>query len=137
MPIDRTKVKPVEAGSLKEGSFVIIDDEPCKVVEIEKSKTGKHGSAKVRIVGIGIFDGVKRTLVVPADAQVEVPVVEEFTAQIISISGETIQLMDLRDYSTFELTMNEVEEELKGKLEPGMQVEVWDIAGRRKIMRAR
>jgi len=137
MPIDRTKVKPVEAGSLKEGSFVIIDDEPCKVVEIEKSKTGKHGSAKVRIVGIGIFDGVKRTLVVPADAQVEVPVVEKFTAQIISISGETIQLMDLRDYSTFELTMNEVEEELKGKLEPGMQVEVWDIAGRRKKMRAR
>ncbi len=137
MPVDRSKVKPVEAGSLKEGSFVVIDDEPCKVVEIEKSKTGKHGSAKVRIVGIGIFDGVKRTLVVPSDAQVEVPIVEKFTAQIISISGETIQLMDLRDYSTFELTVNEVDEGLRGKLEPGMQVEVWDIAGRRKIMRAR
>jgi len=137
MPVDRTKVKPVEAGSLKEGSFVIIDDEPCKVVEIEKSKTGKHGSAKVRIVGIGIFDGVKRTLVVPSDAQVEVPIVEKFTAQVISVSGDTIQLMDLRDYSTFELTMNEVEESLRGKIEPGMQVEVWDIAGRRRIMRAR
>ncbi len=137
MPVDRSKVKPVEAGSLKEGSYVVIDDEPCKIVEIEKSKTGKHGSAKVRIVGIGIFDGVKRTLVVPSDAQVEVPIVEKFTAQIISISGDTIQLMDLRDYSTFELTMNEVEEEIRGKLEPGMQVEVWDIGGRRKIMRTR
>lgn len=47
MSYDKGKVKPTEAGSLKEGSYVIIDGEPCKVVEIEKSKTGKHGSAKV------------------------------------------------------------------------------------------
>ncbi|MEM2678593.1 MAG: translation initiation factor IF-5A, partial [Thermofilaceae archaeon] len=58
--------KPVDAGSLKEGSFVVVDSEPCRVTEVERSKTGKHGSAKVRIVAIGIFDGVKRTLVVPA-----------------------------------------------------------------------
>jgi len=66
--------KPVEAGSLKEGSFIIIDEVPCKIVSIEKSKTGKHGSAKARIVAIGLFDGVKRSIVVPADSKVDVPV---------------------------------------------------------------
>lgn len=115
----------------------MIDGAPCRVVEVEKSKTGKHGSAKARIVGIGIFDNVKRTIVVPTDAAVEVPVIEKFTAQVISVAGDTIQLMDLRNYQTFEIPGSYIEEEAKGKIEPGVQVEVWDIAGYRRIMRVR
>lgn len=128
--------KPAEAGSLKVGAFVVIDDEPCKIVQLDKSKPGKHGSAKVRIVGIGIFDGVKRTLVAPADARVEVPVVRKFTAQVIAMLPNSVQLMSLEDYSTFEVSIPE-EEELRGKLEPGVEVEVWEIMGRKKIMRTR
>jgi len=33
--------KPVDLGDVKEGSYVIIDGEPCKIVEVEKSKPGK------------------------------------------------------------------------------------------------
>ncbi len=128
--------KPVEAGSLKVGAFVVIDNEPCKIVQLDKSKPGKHGSAKVRIVGIGIFDGVKRSLVAPADARVEVPVVRKFTAQVIAVMPTSVQLMSLEDYSTFEVSPPE-EEELKNKLEPGVEVEVWEIMGRKKIMRIR
>ncbi len=115
----------------------MIDNMPCRVVEVEKSKTGKHGSAKARIVGIGVIDGVKRTIVVPTDAAVEVPVIEKFTAQVISITGDSVQLMDLRNYQTFEIPSSYIEDEAKGKLEPGVQVEVWDVAGYRKIMRTR
>ncbi len=129
--------KPVEAGSLKEGSYVMIDNEPCRIVEVEKSKTGKHGSAKVRIVGIGIFDNVKRTLVVPSDTPVEVPIIEKFVAQVVSKSGDTVQLMDLRNYSTFEVTYDQIDETVKDKIEPGMEVEVWSIAGRFRVMRSR
>lgn len=129
--------KPTEAGSVKEGSYVMIDGEPCKVVEVEKSKTGKHGSAKVRIVGIGVFDNVKRTLIVPADAQVEVPIIEKFVAQVVARVGDSWQLMDLRNYSTFEVGPDQMEEEVKGRIEPGVEVEVWDIAGRRRIIRVR
>ncbi len=128
--------KPQEAGSLKVGSFVVIDGEPCKVVEIEKSKTGKHGSAKARIVGIGIFDGVKRTMVVPTSAKVEVPVVRKFTAQVLDVSGGFVQLMSLEDYSTFEAPEPQ-EEEIKSRLEPGVEVEVWEIMGRHKIQRVK
>ena len=128
--------RPAEAGSLKVGSFVVIDNEPCKIVQLDKSKPGKHGSAKVRIVGIGIFDGVKRTLVAPADARVEVPVVRKFTAQVIAKLPSTVQLMSLEDYSTFEVNMPE-EEDVRNRLEPGVEVEVWEIMGRKKIMRIR
>lgn len=128
--------KPVEAGSLKEGGFVVIDGEPCKIVEVERSKPGKHGSAKARIVGIGIFDNVKRTLIVPTSSRVETPVIRKFTAQIISVTGDMVQLMSMEDYKTFEVEMPQ-EEELKSKIEPGLEAEVWEIMGRYRIQRIR
>ena len=126
--------KPVEAGSLKVGSFVVIDGEPCKVVQVERSKTGKHGSAKVRVVAVGLFDGVKRTMVAPTSAKVEAPTVRKFVGQVLSTVGDMVQVMSLEDYSTFEVMMPE-EEELRSKLEPGVEVEIWDIMGRYKINR--
>ncbi|MFN3804700.1 MAG: translation initiation factor IF-5A [Pyrobaculum sp.] len=127
----------VEAGELKEGSYVVIDNEPCRVVEITKAKTGKHGSAKARIVAVGVFDGAKRTLSVPVETQVEVPIIEKFTAQVLSISGDVIQLMDMRDYKTVEVSMRYVEDEAKGRLAPGVEVEVWQILNRHKIIRVK
>ncbi len=32
--------KPVEVGSVKIGRYIMLEDEPCKVVEFEKSKPG-------------------------------------------------------------------------------------------------
>lgn len=127
--------RPVELGSLKPGSLVVIDNEPCKVVSIDKSKPGKHGAAKARVVAIGIFDGVKRSIVGPVDSVVEMPIVNKRTAQVISIS-DTVQLMDLETYDMFEAMLPD-EEELKSRLEPGVTVEYWEILGRRKIVRIR
>ena len=128
--------KPVEAGSLKEGSFIIIDESPCKIVSIEKSKTGKHGSAKARIVAIGLFDGVKRSIVVPADSKVDVPVVDKRNGQVISVTPSSVQIMDLETYETFELNLP-TEEEVKNKLAPGAEVEYWVILNERRIMRVK
>jgi len=128
--------RPEEAGNVKVGSFIVIDGEPCRVVEVEKSKTGKHGSAKARIVGIGIFDGVKRSIVVPTDAKVEVPVVKKFNAQVVAVTGDYVQLMSLEDYNTFEVPIPQ-EEEIRSKLGEGVEVEVWEIMGRHKIQRVR
>lgn len=127
--------RPVELGSLKPGSLVVIDNEPCKVVSIDKSKPGKHGAAKARVVAIGIFDGVKRSIVGPVDSVVEMPIVNKRTAQVISIS-DTVQLMDLETYDMFEAMLPD-DEELKSRLEPGVTVEYWEILGRRKIVRIR
>ncbi|MCQ5377207.1 MAG: translation initiation factor IF-5A, partial [Candidatus Methanomethylicia archaeon] len=128
--------KPVEIGSLKEGSFVVIDGIPCRVVSMEKSKTGKHGSAKGRVVAVGIFDGIKRNIVAPADQRVDVPLVEKRTAQVISVTPDMVQLMDLENYETFEVKKPK-DEEILAKLASGAEVEYWDILNEKHIMRVK
>jgi translation initiation factor 5A len=59
-----------EIRTLKVGRYIIIDDEPSTIVNFEKSKPGKHGSAKARIDAIGVFDGQKRSIVQPVSAKV-------------------------------------------------------------------
>src|SRR3989338_9467432 len=107
---------------LRPGNFVMIDGEPCQVVGLTKSKPGKHGAAKVRLEGMGIFDNRRRFLLKPASAEVSVPVIEKKAAQVISVSGDIAQLMDLADYSTLDAS---IPEELKGKLEAGSDVFYW------------
>ncbi|NPB01695.1 MAG: translation initiation factor IF-5A [Methanopyri archaeon] len=126
-------VKKVEVRQLKKGRYVMIDDEPCKIVEYTTSSPGKHGSAKARIVAVGLFDGKKRTITKPVDAKIEVPVIERKTAQVVSDMGDTIQLMDMETYETFEVPKPE-DEELVSKLEPGVLVEYMEAAGKRKIV---
>ena len=41
-----------EVRELKVGRYMLIDEEPCKIMEITMSKPGKHGEAKARIVAI-------------------------------------------------------------------------------------
>lgn len=128
--------KPAEVGSLKVGSYVIIDDVPCRIVDYSKSKPGKHGSAKARVVAIGVFDNVKRSFVRPVDGNIEVPIIEKRTGQVISLLPTAVQVMDLENYEMFEAPIPE-EEELKSKLASGTEVEYWQILGKIKIMRAK
>ncbi|HIQ12934.1 MAG TPA: translation initiation factor IF-5A [Thermoprotei archaeon] len=124
-----------DLGALKKGSYVIIDGEPCKVIEITKSKKGKHGSAQARVVAIGIFDGVKRSVVGPVDTRVEVPIIKKGRAQIVAVT-DSIQLMDLETYEVFEAPLPE-DEELRSKLDSGVTIEYWDFLGKKKIVRVR
>ncbi len=127
--------KPVDLGSLKVGHNIVIDGEPCRIVELEKSKPGKHGSAKVRLVAIGIFDGVKRTMVGPADTKVEVPIIEKRSGQVVSVT-DTVSLMDNETLEIIEVPLPQ-DEALKSKLEPGISVEYWRVMGRYMITHIR
>jgi len=127
--------KPMELGALKVGSYVIVDNEPCRIVDYAKSKPGKHGSAKARIVAIGVFDGAKRSFVKPVDAQVEVPTIEKRGGQVIALLPASVQVMDLETYEVFEAPVPE--EEVKSKLASGGEIEYWRILGRIKIMRTK
>ena len=128
--------KPVDLGSVKIGHYIIVDGEPCRVVEYEKSKPGKHGAAKARIVAIGVFDGTKRSIVSPVDAKVDMPLIEKRTGQIISISENEVQIMDLENFGIFETKLPE-DDEIKGKLTSGVEVEYWKVLERNKIMRVK
>jgi translation initiation factor 5A len=128
--------KVAEVKNLKVGKFVVIAGEPCKVTSMQTAKTGKHGHAKARVEGVGILDGQKRTLVAPVDAKVDLPITEKKSAQIIAFMGDQVQLMDLEDYSTFELPKPK-DDEVEGTLVEGANVEIIDVMGRKKMTRVR
>ena len=119
-----------EVRTLKEGKYVIIDDEPCVIKSLSHSKPGKHGSAKARVDAVGIFDNQKRSIISPVTQKIYVPLVERKNGQVISISGDVVQIMDMGDYSTIELT---IPDEYKDKIEVGKDVQYLVAMGKQKI----
>ena len=120
----------VEVRNLKQGRYVIIDSEPCVIMGISISKTGKHGSAKSRIDAIGMFDSQKRSIVQPVTAKIDVPIVERKLGQVLSISNGIVQLMNMEDYSTLELRITKKEEE---KMKVGEDIQFLQSMGKYKI----
>lgn len=122
-----------EVRMLRVNRYMIIDDEPCKIMSISTSKPGKHGEAKARIEAIGVFDGQKRSVVHPVKHKVHVPIIDKRNAQVLSLMGaDTVQLMDLETYETFEMP---IPDEYKGKLGPGNEIMYLQALGRKKITR--
>ncbi len=122
-----------EVRNLRVNGYIIIDDEPCKILSISKSKPGKHGEAKARIEAVGLFDGQKRTIVHPVKHRVGVPMIDKRQGQVITASGNAAQVMDLETYETFEMV---VDEEFQGKLEAGQDISYMVALERMKITRA-
>lgn len=121
-----------EVRTLKEGKYVILDEEPCTIVSMSTSKPGKHGAAKARIEGIGVFDSQKRTAIQPVTAKIYVPVIERKNGQILSVLGDTAQVMDLEDYTTTEIKIPADLLE-KGRIEPGKEISFLVYEGKYKV----
>lgn len=105
-------------------------------MEFEKSKPGKHGAAKARIVAISVTTGTKKSVLSPVDARIEVPMIEKKTGQVLAFMGNNVQIMDMQSYETFEVPTPE-EEDIRSKLAPGVEVEYWQMLGLNKIMRTK
>ncbi len=119
-----------EVRTLREGRYVIIDDEVCTIKGISRSKPGKHGSAKARVDTIGLFDGQKRSIVQPVSAKIFVPIVERKNAQVISVAGDVVQLMDMTDYTTFELP---IPAEYRDRVVEGKEIQYVTALGKMRI----
>ncbi len=125
------------AGNLKIGSFIIVDGEPCRIVEISKAKTGKHGSAKASITAVSLVSKAKKVLVVPVDTQVEVPIVEKRVGQVIADLGDKFQVMDVETFEVFEVLKELLDKDLRDKITTNMEVEYWQVLNMRIIVRPR
>ena len=125
-----------KVGDLKQGSYAIIDGEPSQIVSIQKSKPGKHGSAKFRCTAISLFDGSKRSFVSPTDANIQIPIVDKRNAQVVSIASKSVQLMDLETYEVFDVNKPE-DETITSKLIASSEVEYWHIMDQYKIQRVK
>ncbi|MCX6709097.1 MAG: translation initiation factor IF-5A [Candidatus Woesearchaeota archaeon] len=123
--------KVVGAGTIKENSYILIEGAACKVVSFEVSKSGKHGHAKVRMVAIGLLDNKKREINLPAHDNVEVPIVEKKSAQVLNVTNNIANVMDEETYETFDL---QIPEELKATVVPNCKILYWIIL-EQKVMK--
>ena len=121
-----------EVRTLRVNRYMIIDEEPCKIMSITTSKPGKHGESKARIEALGVFDRQKRSVVHPVKHKIHVPLIDKRNAQILALMGDNVQLMDLETYETFEMS---IPAEFKGQLEPGKEISYLEALGRKKITR--
>ena len=119
----------VEAGKLRNGSFVMIDGEPCEVRSVSKSSPGKHGSAKAKIKARGLFDDKDRHITKPGDAMMMSPDLDKKVGQIVSKESETVaQVMDMDSYETEEM---QIPEDLD--VSEGDKIDFWVVDDRKLV----
>jgi len=127
-----SEVKPIDLHDVKVGRFIIMDGIPCVVKEITSSAPGKHGHAKFRIEGEGVFDGKKRIMACSGHGRVESPVIDKKSAQVLSITGKKVQVMDMETFETMELDMP-TDPEVAKKVKEGAEIIFWEVMGIKQI----
>ncbi|KAI8495152.1 Eukaryotic translation initiation factor 5A-1 [Branchiostoma belcheri] len=92
--VDTSTTYPRQCGYLEKGGFVMLEGRPCKIVKITIAKAGKHGSAKVDLVGTDIFTGKTYKGVFGSNDNMDVPNVTRREYSLINIEKGFLSLMD-------------------------------------------
>jgi len=74
---------------VKVGVIIILQEKyPCKLVEVNWSKPGKHGGAKKTVVGLDIITNKKHTDVFKSSSIIEEPIITREVYQVLWIDDE-------------------------------------------------
>lgn len=132
---------PMQCSSLRKGGHVVLKGRPCKVVEMSTSKTGKHGHAKVNMVGIDIFNGRKYEDMSPSTHNMDVPVVKRKDYELLAIDEDGyVSLLDdaLGTKEDLKLPEGELGQQIRDAFEKegdaGMLVTVVSAMGEEAIL---
>ncbi len=116
---------------VKVGKYMVIEGEPCKITDVNRSAPGKHGHAKFRITAVSLLNPDKKKVVIlTGGSKMEVPFVDKRSAQALSISGDTCNAMDMATFETFDIP---IVEEMKSTLKENDQFMYWVVLGQ-KVM---
>jgi len=112
---------PQQCSALRKNGFVVMKGRPCKIVEMSTSKTGKHGHAKVNLVGIDIFTNKKYEDVCPSTHNMDVPNIKRTEWQMLNLQDGYMSLMadngDIRE--DLRLPEGDIGKEIVSKFEAG------------------
>jgi translation initiation factor 5A len=116
----------IPVNKLRKNGYVMLEGRPCRVVDIAKSKTGKHGHAKASIAGLDLFTGRRYEAHLPTSHDIEVPLVQREDYALINIEGTHTQLLDLtgKMREDVDLVEDEVTERLVALFNSGSADEI-------------
>uniref|UniRef100_UPI0037E97AAA eukaryotic translation initiation factor 5A-1-like n=1 Tax=Semicossyphus pulcher TaxID=241346 RepID=UPI0037E97AAA len=117
---------PQQCSALRKNGFVMLKGRPCKIVEMSTSKTGKHGHAKVHLVGIDLFTQKKLEDICPSTHNMDVPRVTRKDYMVIGIADGFLALLDDNGETREDLKVpdNELGKEIEKKFEKEDQIMV-------------
>ena len=89
---EEARLDSVLGNELRLGKYCMLQGVPCKIRALHRSAPGKHGHAKLRTVGMGIFDGKRRETIYSAHDKVPVPVVETLAHVPCRVGAQGLEL---------------------------------------------
>ena len=94
------------------------------------SKTGKHGHAKVHLVGLDIFTGKKYEDICPSTHNMDVPNVRRTDYQLVDIDDNFLSLMNDSGETKDDIKLpdNDVGKEIKTRFDNGESILVTVLA---------
>jgi len=138
------RVSYMSVNDLHKGCYVMMKGGfPCKVVEVARSKQGKHGSAKVSITALDIFTGRKYEDLYPSSKNVEVPEVVKIELEVLGVdpSGrlQVKQLKDGKPFQSVPVPDDEMGERIRSLMgeRAAVVVQLQCAMGKEKIVMAR
>lgn len=140
---DDRRVTFASVNDLHKGCYVMMKGGfPCKVVEVARSKQGKHGSAKVSITALDIFTGKKYEDLYPSSKNVEVPEVTKIELEVLGVDGGRLQVKQLKDgkpYQPIAVPDDEMGERIRSLMSAraNVVVQLQCAMGKEKIVMAR
>lgn len=115
----------VEASELKIGQYVFLSKRPCKIIELTKSKTGKHGHCKVNVQGVDVITGNKYIDVFPGHIKLFSFELQRGTYQLNNIEEDTVTYMNDTEESTIRIDVeSDIYKEIKQYFDDGCDITV-------------
>jgi len=126
-----SKTFPIQCSALRKNGHVVLKGFPCKIVDMSTSKTGKHGHAKVHLVGVDIFTGKKYEDLSPSTHNMDVPEVSRTEYTLLDISDDGYASLMAADGTTkddLKVPEGEVGDALREEFNAGKDVTVAVLA---------
>lgn len=119
---------------VKQGMYILHKNEPHLVLKNYIVTTGTHCHVKNKLDVKGLFSGKYEILTFSPHDNVEDVEIIRKKAQLLSSTNNSLQIMDLVSYETFEAT---ADEEIMNKLKDGDEVTYIEFNNARKVIEKR